>query len=188
MKTFLYAITLTLFLYSCSTEKLEAQEATISTQKQTISKLEASITADKKESIADLISAMETLTFSHSIALKRMSADFAITDMIDFISQTVASSEFILSGMYMTNERIPWVHATINNPSGMVQLLSPLDDTLTKKCVDKADPKKATYTIFKDRELHPKGSLMEFCAPVLHEDSVAGYIRYTFSHELIAKE
>lgn len=192
MKNLVMILCTLLMFSSCETEKEEnsaevaALKMTVASQKNELLLSKEALKKEEEQHLHNLTTSMKILTFSHSISLKRMCADFAITDIIELVSRTVAESEHIVRGIYMTNEQIPFVYATDKNPSGQLAKIATLKDSITTWCVTNSKNTKVVFTPFQDQELK-ESQLLEFCAPVMDDGIVLGYIRYTFSHELLSE-
>lgn len=187
----LISLFLILILSGCATTKrVEVLEQKMQTLEKTIKvSHKKSIKSKESRALSDLRNSWETLTYSHSLVLSRMASDFAITDMNQLISETVKASTYITRGIFLNSDHVPFVYATVENPTGHPQEIKPVKDSLSLFCIEVAKGEKEVTTISVPyKRGNVEGTLWELCAAVFVEGEIIGYLRYTVSHDLIPRE
>jgi len=114
------------------------------------------------------------LTSNTSLALVGMVEDNAITNVEQVLRSTMSKSPDVVYAIYMTNERIPWVLASAENPTGEVTNAKPLDDPMSRWA--------ASLTALASKETSYRGmSVIEFASPVRSGEETLGWVRYGVS-------
>lgn len=131
-----------------------------------------------------LVAKGKILIQNNSMALTGMAADNAFTAIQTLVSSTVKADADLNYGIYMNQENIPWVYATLDNPDGMVKSPEPLKDSVSMWASTLGNVSHRTFVI--------KGNeIVEFSAPVISDEEKLGTIRYGLStkkmNELIAE-
>jgi methyl-accepting chemotaxis protein len=112
-----------------------------------------------------------TLIGNNSIAMKGMVADNAFSAIQSLIASTVSTDDDISYGIFMDNNRIAWVNASSDTPSGETKDKSPMQDEASLWASTLKEIGNKNFT-FKNE------AVIEFAAPVIVEDEVLGFIRY----------
>lgn len=131
--------------------------------------------AKSKSSVhATLTAKGKTLVKNNSKALSGLAADNAFTAIQNLVASTVADDNDLIYGIYMDAQRVPWVFASPDNPTGFPESNKPLDDSLSlwAGSLDKVS--------FSEYSLK-KTNVIEFAAPVRENDEIIGCIRYGLS-------
>ena len=139
------------------------------------------IEKSKKNICNSLIAKGKTLAKNNSMAMNGMAEDNAFTAIQNLVASTVADDQDLVYGIYMDNNRIPWVYANPDNASGIPKDSKPLDDSISKWV--------ATLTELTYRELtYGKDTIIEFAAPIGSNDDILGFIRYGFSTKSMGEQ
>lgn len=139
--------------------------------------------------LQDLFMLMDPIINSHTVALKRMAADFAITDIMSFVAATQKDSPFIIRMIYMDNQRRPWAYASAENPTGTPSTPTPLNDSISIWCTENSSKSGIGVKIFQNDVLQKDALLVEYCAPVKDsENKLLGYVRYTVTHRFLTRD
>lgn len=134
------------------------------------------IEKSKKNIRTSLTAKGKTLAKNNSMAMRGMAADNAFTAIQDLVSSTVKDDNDLVYGIYMDQQRMPWVYASTENPDGIPEGHKPLDDSISLWV--------ANITELSFREYgNEKSNIIEFAAPVQYEDEILGFIRYGLSTE-----
>jgi signal transduction histidine kinase/HAMP domain-containing protein len=136
--------------------------------------VEKNIAKQKKNIMDDLISKGKTLVRNNSMAMTGMAEDNAFTAIQALVSSTVKDDHYVSYGIYMNEDRIPWVYSTNENPEGGVNSPEPLSDSMSQWAATLDTVEYRTHTI-------GKLEFIEFAAPVTSEDEKLGCIRYGLS-------
>ncbi len=121
-----------------------------------------------------LIAKGKTLANNNSMAMRGMAEDNSFTAIQTLVSSTVKEDKDIVYGIYMDDNRMPWVYAEANNPSGIPDTTDPLDDTLSMWAIGLKKPDHKIHT-YKNEEV------IEFASPVMLDEKPVGVIRYGIS-------
>ena len=140
------------------------------------------------------------LADNNSKALLGMALDNSFTAIKELVESTVAGDKDIVRGIYMTNERIPFVYATSKDNQNDKEIsIEPLSDSVDLRVVAEGERKlksnnRIIITEFYDSTLVSGGhKIIEFAAPVIDPDAdddskILGFIRYSISTESLYKE
>ena len=112
-----------------------------------------------------------TLARNNSIAMQGMVADNAFSAIQSLVSSTVSSDEDISYGIFMDTNRIAWVNASADNPSGFNSERKPMTDEASTWAVELKELAHKNFS-FNDEEV------IEFAASVVVEEETLGFIRY----------
>ncbi len=121
-----------------------------------------------------LIAKGNTLAKNNSIALTGMAEDNAFTAIQALVSSTVNDDPDITYGIYMDEDFFPWASASPENPAGVPQHQTPLNDEHSQWAGSLQELGHKT-------RVHNDDEIIEFAAPVLIEDEIVGWIRYGIS-------
>jgi HAMP domain-containing protein len=136
--------------------------------------VEKNISNSKLHISSALTAKGKTLVHNNSLAMSGMAEDNSFTAIQTLVSSTVNNDDDIIYGIYMNDARIPWVHATLQNPQGIVQNPQPMTDSLSKWAF--------SLNVVAFREYILDGSeVIEFASPVISGEEKLGVIRYGFS-------
>ncbi|MEO0443583.1 MAG: GAF domain-containing protein, partial [Pseudomonadota bacterium] len=128
----------------------------------------------KEDLRTDLISKGRTLVINNSQALIGMVDDNAFSAIGDLVRMTVNEDSDIEFGMYVDAELTPWVNVSPNNPSGEVAPGIRLQENISFWLSSLTEFSVKVHTI-DSKEVY------EFAAPVVIDDEIMGFVRYTFS-------
>lgn len=118
-----------------------------------------------------------TLVVNNGIALRTMAEDNAIAAIREIVIATVQNDSDITYGIYMDNDRRPWVIATPKNKPTIGLGAEPLDDPISLWAQKLTAP--AYHEVPSENGAPP---VIEFAAPVFSSSSVKlGVIRYGIS-------
>ena len=123
---------------------------------------------------ADLMEKGRTLISNNGQALQQMASENAYMAIINLVSATVQENPDLEYGIYMDTRRQPWVMADAGNPSGQVQGVKILDDSISLWAAGLK--KEAHRLLIKDGK-----EIYEFAAPIAIEEEAFGTIRYGLS-------
>jgi signal transduction histidine kinase len=127
---------------------------------------------------AALISKGMTLVVNNSVALRSLSEENAYTAIREIVATTVRRDSEMIYGIYMDNNRQPWVMTSSENPEGDVQGPNVLSDPVSNWS---NNLKKPGYRLV-DEAPNKNEAIMEFAAPVISSDgNKLGVIRYGIS-------
>jgi signal transduction histidine kinase/HAMP domain-containing protein len=136
--------------------------------------VEKSINKSKKTIMNSLVAKGKTLVKNNSMAMTGMAADNSFTAIQDLVSSTVKDDDDMVYGIYTNESNVPWVFATSENVSGVVNNPEPLTDSIS---IWASGLKDVTYRSY----MKNKTEVIEFAAPVISEGEILGFIRYGVS-------
>src|SRR5512133_232805 len=114
------------------------------------------------------------LTFNTGLALTGMVENNAYTDMEQLLVSTMSKSPDVVYAIFMNTQRIPWVMASSDNPSGAVGNRKPLDDPMALWAADQT-------TVGSNASSFHGVAVIEFAAPVRNQQEILGWVRYGVS-------
>ena len=116
------------------------------------------------------------LVANNSIALLGIVEDNAFTALRDIVATTVKQDSDMVYGIFMDENRRPWVMTSSQNPDSVLALPRILDDSVSIWA--QALTKPSYYKIEGEKGV----SIVEFAAPIMHDSTKSlGVIRYGIS-------
>ena len=121
-----------------------------------------------------------TLIGNNSIAMKGMVADNSFSAIQSLIASTLSTDQDISYGIFMDPNRVAWVNASHDNPSGQTKDKSPMQDeaSLWASTLKESGHKNFIYN---------DEPVIEFAAPVIVDDEILGFIRYAINTDDMKK-
>jgi signal transduction histidine kinase len=114
------------------------------------------------------------ITANNVIAIDSLAVMNSFASIRDLVSAAVREDRDIVYGIYMNAKRLPFVTATEANPTGEVEKVEPLKDSMSLW----ADTLKA---ISSKKCILSTGEVIEFAAPAIADEIRMGTIRYGLS-------
>ncbi len=119
-----------------------------------------------------------TLITNNGIALRTLAGDNAYSAIREIVASTVRLDPDLVYGIYMDNERVPWIHA-LKDSEGNSDQITPLSDSISMWAYKLQKPDHCQITASGH-----KSEIIEFAAPVVDESGIVyGTIRYGISTE-----
>lgn len=128
----------------------------------------------------NLIKSGNFLVLNISVGLRGMVVDNAFTSVRELVSGVLEWDDNLVYGIYMDDQRRPWVYADSGNPSGHLSEAIILNDSISQWAHG--------ITKLQHRELLRDGRrVIEFAAPVSVENLRLGTIRYGIATTVLDK-
>jgi two-component system chemotaxis sensor kinase CheA len=120
------------------------------------------------------------LATNNSLAMRGMAADNAFTAIQDLVAAALKDDKDIVYSIFMDPNKKPWAMATPEKPTGKVDSMEPLNDSLSLWATKLTEVGQKKYKKGKEE-------IIEFAGPVMVDEEPAGFIRYGISTATMQK-
>jgi signal transduction histidine kinase len=131
----------------------------------------------------DLLNKGMILITNNSVALRGIAEDNAITALREIVATTVKQDPDMVYGIFMDENRRPWVIATLSDPNSAMELPRELQDSVSGWA------QRITRPGYRKIEKENEAAVIEFAAPILNGSGKnLGVIRYGISTKHMAQK
>lgn len=170
-----------------STDEIMALQETVDSLKKELVLAQRELQKERKQHLTDLTTSIKTLILTQREPLERLSFNLLTNEINRLVTETVTESDHLVRGIFMSDELIPLVYVSEKKVPKTTNNEQPLKDSITDWCIKNALANEVSYHSFHDTSIKEGTPLLEFCMAITYQTQILGYIRYTFSHNLLSE-